>query len=401
MHVAIAGGGIFGQVIAWRLAARGHWATVIEPLGPGAKGSGSGDRSRIVRALYGEPSFAEAGFMGLELWARWSAELGERLIEPVGVVYIEGLGSSPAEAAYSAWLDKGAANVRALGGEVEELEPDEARARWPGLSDEGIRRVVLEAGGGYGRPALAARSIARAALATGRVRFVPGAAREVRMKGGAAAGVAVEVEGGKVEEVGADAVVIAAGFSGVALVAPLLGALDLGIRRIPHCTTYWDVPYPAGADLHKSRLPAWADLGVNLYGFPDDGESGFKMAWHEPRRADIERDEGRAEGRNNGDEEPDAEALEALREAGARRFPALRGARFRGHYACAYDSTPDENFQIGPVPGAAGVYFVGGMSGHGYKHAPSIGESVAALVCGAPQPVDLAPYALRAAARPA
>jgi glycine/D-amino acid oxidase-like deaminating enzyme len=83
------------------------------------------------------------------------------------------------------------------------------------------------------------------------------------------------------------------------------------------------------------------------------------------------------------------------------RFPALRGARFRGHYACAYDSTPDENFQIGPVPGASGVYFVGGMSGHGFKHAPSIGESVAALVSGAPQPIDLTPYALRAAGRPA
>src|SRR5687767_15981724 len=104
MHVAIAGGGIFGQVIAWRLAARGHRATVIEPVGPGAQGSGSGDRSRIVRALYGEASFAEAGFMGLELWTRWSAELGERLIEPVGVIYIEGLGSSPAEVEYSAWL---------------------------------------------------------------------------------------------------------------------------------------------------------------------------------------------------------------------------------------------------------------------------------------------------------
>jgi glycine/D-amino acid oxidase-like deaminating enzyme len=400
MHVAIAGGGIFGQVIAWRLAARGHRATVIEPVGPGAHGSGSGDRSRIVRALYGEAMFAEAGFMGLDLWARWSIELGERLMEPTGVIYIEGLGTSAAEAQYSAWLDKGAANVRALGGEALELDPAEARERWPGLSAEGIRRVVLESGGGYGRPALAARTIARAALATGRVEFVPGAAKEVVMRGEAPAGVRVELRGGREVEVLADAVVIAAGFAGVALVAPLLGGSDLGIRRLPHSTTYWDVPYPAGADLHKSRLPAWADLGVSLYGFPDDGESGFKMAWHEPRR---DAGEGRGEGGESGEngDSPSEQALEALRAAGAARFPALRQATYRGHYACAYDSTPDEVFQIGPVPGTAGVYFVGGLSGHGFKHAPSIGESVAALVCGAPQPIDLAPYALRTEGRSA
>jgi glycine/D-amino acid oxidase-like deaminating enzyme len=393
MHVAVVGGGIFGQVIAWRLAARGQRATVIEPVGPGSMGSGSGDRSRIVRALYGEPGFAEAGFIGLELWTRWSAELNERLIEPTGVIYIEGLGSSPAEAAYSAWLDKGIANVRALGGEAEELGPTDARARWPALSAEGIRRVVLEPGGGFGRPALAARSIARAALATGRVEFVPGAAKEVTMRGEAAAGVRVELRGGREVEIEADAVVIAAGFAGAQLVEPLLGGMDLGIRRLPHFTTYWDVPYPAGADLYKTRLPAWADLGVSLYGFPDDGESGFKMAWHEPRR---DAGDANAEAGDANAEAPGPEVIEALRAAGAKRFPALAGATYRGHYACAYDSTPDEVFQIGPVPGTSGVYFVGGLSGHGYKHAPSIGESVAALVCGAPQPIDLKPYALRA-----
>lgn len=388
MHVAIVGGGIFGQVIAWRLAARGQRVTVIEPVGPGSAGSGSGDRSRIVRALYGDPGFAEAGFMGVELWARWSADLGEQLIDLSGVIYIEGLGTSPSEAAYSAWLDKGIANVRALGGEADELDAAEAQSKWPALSAKGIRRVVFEPGGGFGRPALAARAIARAALATGRVEHVPGAAKEVTMRGGAAAGVRAELRGGTEAQIEADAVVIAAGYAGVALVQPLLGEMDLGIRRLPHFTTYWDVPFPAGADLHKSRLPAWADLGVSLYGFPDDGESGFKMAWHEPRRGEGE--EAR---------EPTAEALEALRAAGETRFPALRSATYRGQYACAYDSTPDEMFQIGAVPGTSGVYFVGGLSGHGYKHAPSIGESVAALVCGSPQPIDLAPYALRDAGR--
>lgn len=385
MHVAIAGGGIFGQVIAWRLAARGAKVTVIEPVGPGNASSASGDRSRVVRALYDVRSFAEAGALGLAMWSRWSSELGARLIEPTGVLYIEREEGTPGAAAFRAWLDAGVANVRALGGEAVEMDGAEANRRWPGLSPAGIRRAVFEPAGGFGRPALAARSIALAGLQTGLITHIAGAASLVRMSGDTAVGVRVSTSAGQSVDIDADTVVISAGIRGEALVRPLLGGRGLGIRVIPHWTSYWDAPYPAGADLHWTRLPVWADLGSGLYGFPDDGESGFKVAWHEPRKEGDSFKEG----------PPTAEELEALRAAAEASFPALRGAHFRGHFACAYDATPDENFQIGPVPGAKGVYFVGGLSGHGYKHAPSIGESVAAALCGAPPLLDLSPYALR------
>jgi sarcosine oxidase len=156
------------------------------------------------------------------------------------------------------------------------------------------------------------------------------------------------------------------------------------VRRLPHWTSYWDVPYPGGADLAMGRLPAWADLGVMLYGFPDDGESGFKMAWHAPRSAPGDHAEG----------PPTAGALEDLRRVAEARFPALRGATCRGTFPCAYDATPDERFLVGPVPGVAGLTFVGGMSGHGFKHAPALGEAVAALVAGEDTGTILSPYAL-------
>jgi glycine/D-amino acid oxidase-like deaminating enzyme len=166
---------------------------------------------------------------------------------------------------------------------------------------------------------------------------------------------------------------------------------DLGIRRLPHWTSYWDVPYPEGASLGLDKLPVWADLGAAMYGFPDDGESGFKVAWHEPRGGDG----ALQHGSHAPDGAPSAEQVEALREAATRRFPGLRAATYRGCYACAYDATPDEVFQIGAVPGVEGLYFVGGMSGHGFKHAPSLGESVAQLVCGEPTALDLGAYRLR------
>lgn len=384
MQVAVAGGGIFGQVIGWRLALRGHQVTLVEPVGPGHAGSASGDRSRIVRALYDEPCFSEAGHASLALWSRWSEELGAPLIAPIGVIYIDRAGDAPAALAFRAWLDRGVANLRALGAVVEELTPTEARRRWPALSVDEVARVVLEPAGGFGRPALSCRAIARASLSTGRVRFVTAAVEQVVMEGGAARGLQVIDRRGACSTLAADAVVIAAGYHGVRLVEAL-GGPSLGIRRLPHWASYWDLPFPAGADLALGKLPAWADLGSALYGFPDDGESGFKMAWHEPRRDPLG---------EHGPETPGAAELEALRAAAEHRFPALAGAICRSVYPCAYDATEDEVFRIGPVPGQAGLYFVGGLSGHGYKHAPSLGESVAALVSGEAPAVSLSRYQL-------
>lgn len=96
---------------------------------------------------------------------------------------------------------------------------------------------------------------------------------------------------------------------------------------------------------------------------------------------------------------PTEAEIEALRGRVAVRFPAILKGRCRGTYSCAYDSTADERFQIGPVPGMSGLWFVGGMSGHGFKHAPSIGESVAAAVMGEAPLLDLSPYALRVPGR--
>jgi glycine/D-amino acid oxidase-like deaminating enzyme len=389
MNVAVVGGGIFGQVIAWRLAIRGHRVALIEPVGPGNAGSGSGDRSRIVRALYDDRGFAAAGHLGLALWSAWSRELGARLVEPTGVVYFDRAGDDEAATSFRAWLDRGVANVRDLGGIAEEIAPDEAARRWPGVATRDLARVVLELAGGFGRPALACRTIARASLSTGLVEPRAATAERVATRGASVAGIVVRERDLSTRVIEADAVVVAAGFAGVALVSEFAG--DLGIRRLPHWTSYWDVPYPEGASLGLDRLPVWADLGAAMYGFPDDGESGFKMAWHEPRGGASELDRGS----HAADGAPTPAQVEALREAATTRFPGLRAATYRGSYACAYDATPDEMFQVGAVPGVEGLYFVGGMSGHGFKHAPSLGESVAQLVSGEATALDLGPYRLR------
>jgi glycine/D-amino acid oxidase-like deaminating enzyme len=77
----------------------------------------------------------------------------------------------------------------------------------------------------------------------------------------------------------------------------------------------------------------------------------------------------------------------------ARAIPALADSRFSHGYAGAFDITPDWMPILDESP-VRGLYVATGMSGHGFKLAPAVGEMMAALVTGAQPPVSLAPFRL-------
>jgi glycine/D-amino acid oxidase-like deaminating enzyme len=378
----VVGGGIFGQTIAWRLALRGVSVTIVEAVAAAHVGSQSGDRSRIVRALYGEKKFALAGQRSLELWDAWGQELGEALVDRRGVLYLERDSATESDQAFARFVEHGIQHVRAMGADVLELDAAEVERRYPAIATRGLRRAVFEPGAGLGHAARATRAIARAALATGKVHAVTGRVERLVARSGRVAGVELEGSSSVLE---ADVVVLAAGWTGARLTESLLG-IELGVRPIPHFATYWDVPMPEAALLHHGRLVVWAELGAGLYGFPDDGEAGFKVAWHEPLRSGDDR------------AEPTDQEVESLRLAASARFPALARAKLRGTFRCTYDATADESFRIGWAPGVEGLYVVTGLSGHGFKHAPVLGASVAAVLAGRSREalVDLSEHALPA-----
>jgi glycine/D-amino acid oxidase-like deaminating enzyme len=77
----------------------------------------------------------------------------------------------------------------------------------------------------------------------------------------------------------------------------------------------------------------------------------------------------------------------------ARAIPALADSRFSHGYAGAFDITPDWMPILDESP-VKGLYVAAGMSGHGFKLAPAVGEMMAALVTGGRSPVPLAPFRL-------
>jgi sarcosine oxidase subunit beta len=86
------------------------------------------------------------------------------------------------------------------------------------------------------------------------------------------------------------------------------------------------------------------------------------------------------------------EAAEVLERTG-RALPRLRDARYRRGWAGAFDITPDWMPILDRTP-VEGFWIAAGMSGHGFKLSPAVGETMAALIVGAEPPVSTAPFRL-------
>ena len=60
--------------------------------------------------------------------------------------------------------------------------------------------------------------------------------------------------------------------------------------------------------------------------------------------------------------------------------------RLSHHSACMYTRSPDEHFLIDLHPAHRQIAFVAGLSGHGFKFAPVIGQQLVDLLAGQPHP---------------
>jgi glycine/D-amino acid oxidase-like deaminating enzyme len=83
----------------------------------------------------------------------------------------------------------------------------------------------------------------------------------------------------------------------------------------------------------------------------------------------------------------------AVLERTSRALPALNDATYRRGWAGAFDITPDW-MPILDQTKVRGFYVAAGMSGHGFKLAPVVGEMIAARISGHAPPVSLAPFNL-------
>ena len=353
----VIGASAFGSWTAWWLLRSGKSVLLLDAWGPAHSRASSGGESRVIRMGYGvDEIYTRMAMRSRRQWQELFADLGESLFHRTGVLWIGRTGEPYSEATRN--------TLESTGVPVEILSAGELAKRYPQMALPDPRSFgVLELDGG----ALLARR-AVAALVRDLVRrggnYQTAAVRPVSGRG-----VLRSVETTDGERISAGSFVFACGPW-----LPKLFPEILGRRIYPSRQEVFFFAPPAG-DLRFSppHLPIWIDFTdpPGPYGFPDLEGRGFKLAFdrHSPA---FDPDAGN---RWIGPESI-AEARAFLKE----RFPTLACPPLAEFRVCQYENTSNGDFLIDRHPDLGNVWFVGGGSGHGFKHGPAVGEYTCARI---------------------
>ena len=350
----VLGVGGVGSAALYHLARRGKRVLGIDRFSPGHDRGSSHGQTRIIRQAY----FEHAGYVPLvlrawQLWDELGQRRGQRLYEQVGLIQI----GPPGGEVVSGVLE----SARMHGLEVEWLTASEVRRRWPGF------RATEEMAGAYERRAgylkVEACVLAHAAEAVA-------AGAELKNDEGV---LSWQADGGGVvvvtdrEGLYADKLVITAG----AWAAGLLGdfAVRLEVLRKP---VFWLAPrddsYCAerGCPCFLYELPS----GV-FYGIPQIDDRGVKVAEHSGGQP--------VEDPLHVDRSMDEDDRRHVTDFVVDYLPQTT-AEVRHHSVCLYTMTADRDFIVDRHPSFPQVIVIAGLSGHGFKFTPVLGEIAADLV---------------------
>ena len=366
--VVIVGGGVTGTSIAFHLAGLGVRDILLLERDALASG-GTGRSVGIVRQLYPTPETTQMVVRSLEVFRRF----GEAVGGDAGYVACGALiGVGPA---MRATLEASVARQRALGVRAEVLAPADVARVEPRIDPAGLGAVLWEPESGYGDPTSVTLGFAAAARRRG-VTIEQGVGVTAIHQGGDRVTGVTTTRG---ETIDSPVVINCCGLWAPAL-ARLAGvALPIVVGRHPVFVVERDAdfgpPHRVYLDLAGGAYARPETGGLTLTGSLTDDETQHPME-PEALGGDVGLDE----------------ATEVLARTG-RAIPRLGDARYRRGWAGAFDITPDWMPILDESP-VRGFWIATGMSGHGFKLAPAVGEMMAALITGSRPPVNPAPFAL-------
>lgn len=349
----VIGAGVFGAWTAYHLRASGRSVLLLDSYGPGNSRASSGDESRVLRMGYGpDDIYTRWAKRSRELWIDLFASAGRpELFQQTGVLWTPAPGDSHIAPTLEAFRRYHVA--------FEELDQAALSARYPQISFTSERIGIFEPEGG----ALLARQAVQATV------------RQTMRNGGEyTRDTASAPEDGSVrtasgEKLEAGLYVFACGPWLPKVFPQLLGGR---IRPTRQEAFYFGVP-PGERRFSPPAMPVWMDFRDELgsYALPELDGRGFKLAFD----------------RHGPDFDPDSDdrAVRGLEQAKAflsQRFPALARAPLVESRVCQYENSSSGDFLIDRHPEMENVWFVGGGSGHGFKHGPAVGEYTAKVIDG-------------------
>ena len=349
VDIVVIGAGIVGVATARALADGLRSVVLLEQFELGHVRGSSHGTSRIHRLNYGDERFVRLAQAAGEAWRALEDERGERLLEQVGVLDLGPGAPATARA------------LAACGVPYELLSADDVAERWP-LRLEPDETAVYQPDGGFVRADRAHAALLDAALDQGVELRERTPARGLGLGRGS---VHVTLDDG---EVRAGAVVVVAG----AWAPRLLATVDLDLPVVPTRETvvYVDVP---GAESLPSVIDYAGIPSAGERGVARPGNSAFALA--APGR-------GLKAGLHHAGPVADPDEAGTTDDGVAAWISRWAPTRYANAGAtlaaetCLYTNTADETF----VLERHGRVVVGSAcSGHGFKFAPVVGRTLAAL----------------------
>ena len=364
----IVGGGVTGCSLAFQLAGLGMKRVIVLErrfIGSGGTGRSVG----IIRQLYPTPETTQMVLRSLAVFERF----GDAVAGQSGFIRSGAL--IGVSAAMRPSLEKALTLQRSLGVRAEILEPSELDRIEPAIDASALGAVLYEPGSGYGDPSAVTAGYAEAARKRGAMIEQGQEVTAIRQSGGRVTG--VTTASGDV--IDAPIVVNAAGLWSPALARLADIELPIIIGRHPVFVLERD---PGFGRAHIVYL----DLAGGSYVRPETG--GFTLT------GSLTDDETQhpMDPELLGSE-PGFDEAEIALERTSRALPRLGEARYARGWAGAFDITPDWMPILDESP-LQGFFIAAGMSGHGFKLAPAVGEMMAALATGSPPPVNPSPFRL-------
>jgi sarcosine oxidase len=347
--IVVVGAGIVGAATARALADGPRSVILLEQFELHHTRGSSHGTSRIHRLNYGDERFVRLAQAAGDAWRTLEQERGERLVERVGVLDL-----GPA-------ADATERTLRACGVPFETLSADEVTARWP-LRLEPGETAVFQRDGGFLYADRAHTALLAAAVEGGvEVR------RRTPVTGLALGRGSVHVRLEQNELV-AEVVVVTAGAWAPRLLATV--GIDLPVVPTRETVVYLDLP---GAE----ALPPVIDYG----GIPAPGQGGIARPGNSTYALPAP-GRGLKAGLHHAGPVADPGEIGLVDESVAAWVAHWAASRYvdaggvQAAETCIYTNTADESF----VLERHGRVVVGSAcSGHGFKFAPVVGRTLAAL----------------------
>jgi glycine/D-amino acid oxidase-like deaminating enzyme len=359
-EVVVIGAGAFGGWTALALRERGASVTLLDAYGPGNSRSSSGGETRQIRAGYADRELYTRWVLeAFGLWRAREQEWGKRLLFETGRILLAPEWNESLKVT-QAVLDK-------FKVPNERLSPEEVRRRYPQMNAEGVGVALFEPTTGVLKAREGCMAVSDAFQKKGG-RFRIARAQLGRQSGSRLLDVALSSGA----SLAAATYVFACG--------PWLKKLFPDLMQKKLFTPRRDVFFfgtPSGDDRFSyPNFPNFAEedsSNSGYYGFPSFDHRGFKVCpAGELTAFDPDTDERIVS----------AYQVKRARDYLAIRFPILANQPLVESRVCQLEMSVDEHFIIDRHPGLDNVWLVGGGSGHGYKHAPVVGEYVADRVLG-------------------